>query len=59
MITDKCHMCGTKDNLNIVPSMSQLIFGSFPNMHVTYERRCQKCERKIAKQIRKVLKNET
>jgi hypothetical protein len=52
---NKCDMCKKEKKTNFVPSRSQLIFGSFPGMYVTFENRCQDCERKLSKTIKETI----
>lgn len=51
-----CNMCKKEKETNFQLSRSQLIFGSFPGMHVTFENRCQKCEKKLSKSLLKTIK---
>ena len=53
----KCDTCGKeRRNVSLQPSSSQLIFGGFP---VRHENRCLDCERKLSKQLDKILDNLT
>ena len=53
---NKCNVCKKEKETSFQPSISQLIFGSFPGMHVTFEDRCQDCERKLIKSLQKIIK---
>jgi hypothetical protein len=53
---NKCNVCKKERKTNFVPSRSQLIFGSFPGMYVTFENRCQDCERKLGKSLHRTIK---
>lgn len=60
-----CAVCKTEtENLSFEPSRSTLIFGPHPGSmyfgtqdNYTYEYRCPKCEAKLAKEIRKLIKS--
>lgn len=50
-----CAVCNRKVPTSLEPSRGVLLFGPFPPMHVTYERRCVQCERKSMKEISRAL----
>lgn len=52
---EPCAMCNRRVPTSLEPSRSMLVFGPFKNMHYVMERRCAKCERKLAASITKML----
>jgi len=57
-----CEVCGVQNNtVSTEPSARQLIFGSFRNergLLVTYQDRCQKCEKKLTAKLMKMLEED-
>lgn len=48
----RCERCGSIEDVSLEPSVSQLIFGGF---NFRLERRCEKCECRVARYIQGIL----
>lgn len=56
----RCKKCGASEldvGVCLQPTMSCLVFGSFPKMHIPMEYRCDDCEKKVTKSIKRMLRN--